>query len=908
LHDLRADAIDDGTIWRSRGEHIDPATRVDWRLLDNLKALGAWLRVDKKLEPSVAHALIGKFVYLRYLRDRNIISNRKLEALGVDPDAAFGRDATLAGVRALIQKVDDWLNGSVFPFPFTGPKAPKTEHVQRVAGVFLGDDTESGQLHLDFRAYDFSFIPIETLSVIYEQFLSAADANREKGAYYTPIHLVNFMLGELNDMRRLEPGRTVLDPSCGSGAFLVQCYRRLVERHIGSVGATRPRQLRELLVNNIFGIDRDEDACQVSGLSLVLAMLDYIDPPDLQSTPQFQLPDLIGVNIFVDDFFDPDATWVQTVGARKFDWIVGNPPWMQAGTQSGDGRDETARAWMKANAATRPVTNTEVAEAFAWKAMDHVSPLGAVGLLLPAMTLFKDSPAFRAAYFEAHDVAAVANFTNFRRDLFVKAETPAAAIFTRGSPRSVVEHQESIAVFSPLVANQAVNSTKPGRRREPWIITVDNSELQQLSRTEIRDGAMLPWKVAMWGGPRDLHLLRSIQEFATLGAFVAEHGLAISQGLELKDPDETSEAVVSVKEVAGKAILDVKSLKNVGRIYEFPPAFLDIVPKQRAFARRRGGVGQPLSVCRPPHVIVSGARTFATYSDDFIVVPNMQIGISGRSGQATLLKALALYLNSDFAQYYEFFFAPQGGIREGRITVGILRQLPVPFERLTERELDQWAAVYDELATTQRKLWRLTASTDAPRRLVDTTSIEDRIAALEVDANRAASKVLGLTDEEQVLVRDLVHVRRRLADGLVPADVVRKPDKNEMEKYAKRLERTLDEAVEDSEPRRHRVAAVADAASGMVQIELVAVKTPRTSSRRVIDASEPVGEAFSNIRHRMEQARRQWLYFDRNLFLFDGPRTYILKPLQRLWWTESQALADADYLVAEALGPAEAET
>jgi hypothetical protein len=90
----------------------------------------------------------------------------------------------------------------------------------------------------------------------------------------------------------------------------------------------------------------------------------------------------------------------------------------------------------------------------------------------------------------------------------------------------------------------------------------------------------------------------------------------------------------------------------------------------------------------------------------------------------------------------------------------------------------------------------------------------------------------------------------------------------------------------------------------MVQIELVAAKTRRTASRHVIDAEAPIVGAFANIRQRMQQERGQWLYFDRNLFLFDGPRTYILKPLHRLWWTESQALADADYLVAEAIAPA----
>jgi type II restriction/modification system DNA methylase subunit YeeA len=62
----------------------------------------------------------------------------------------------------------------------------------------------------------------------------------------------------------------VLDPSCGSGAFLVQCYRRLIEKELvkRKGDKIRPVELREFLQDHIFGIDRDEDACQVTELSL----------------------------------------------------------------------------------------------------------------------------------------------------------------------------------------------------------------------------------------------------------------------------------------------------------------------------------------------------------------------------------------------------------------------------------------------------------------------------------------------------------------------------------------------------------------------------------------------------------------------------------------------------------------
>jgi len=152
--------------------------------------------------------LIGKYVYLHYLHDRGILSPKKLERWGIEKSTIFGRHATIDGVRLLLEHLDRWLNGSVFPLDFDSNTDLSEEHLRCVAGVFDGDDiSEVGdsQLSLDFRAYDFSYIPIETLSVVYEQFLHASDESdkpsrgRQIGAYYTPIPVVNLMLSEMEE-------------------------------------------------------------------------------------------------------------------------------------------------------------------------------------------------------------------------------------------------------------------------------------------------------------------------------------------------------------------------------------------------------------------------------------------------------------------------------------------------------------------------------------------------------------------------------------------------------------------------------------------------------------------------------------------------------------------------------------
>jgi hypothetical protein len=236
LEAFGAEQIDSGALWDQWGAKVTPETKVDWRLLSSLNHLDAWLQNSGIDDPEVSHALIGKYVYLYYLRERGILSDRRLAEWDLSAEEIFGRGAQLSAFWKVVDKLDERLNGSVFPLSATGRRRPRQEHVRMVARTFEGNDPATGQLALDFGLFDFSFIPIETLSVIYEQFLHSpkpgggTSRGKAEGAYYTPLPLVNFMLEELDSLRPFQEGMRVLDPACGSGAVLVQCYRRIIEQ------------------------------------------------------------------------------------------------------------------------------------------------------------------------------------------------------------------------------------------------------------------------------------------------------------------------------------------------------------------------------------------------------------------------------------------------------------------------------------------------------------------------------------------------------------------------------------------------------------------------------------------------------------------------------------------------------
>lgn len=574
-----------------------------------------------------------------------------------------------------------------FSHPQKGASAPELRHIQKVASVFHGDDPESGQMSLDFKAYDFEHIPIETLSMVYQQFLHAEEKGRGQGAYYTPIHLVNFILDELDKKRPFQKGMRTFDPACGSGAFLVQCYRRLIERELGKNPEKRlqPSELRYLMTNYIYGMDVDEDACGVTELSLILTLLDYVDPPDLEKPgyKKFTLPALRNRNIFFckNGFFEPNSEWEKNRPRDGFDWIVGNPPWKRLKTSELEKGDKVALDWIQENKQQFPTSDNQIAEAFAWEATQYLSNQGLVGLLLPAATLFKThATKFRQQFFSRMDVWCVVNFSNLRHLLFQGSANPAAAFFYSVSQEGNDHMSSHIVTFAPFAVNQLSRYGVDNRKREKlWSVLVNADEIREISRMDAASGHNQPWKLAMWGSVRDKYLLKTLEKrFPSLFEFREKHELNIHPGLELDDR-EANRPVEPLPVVIGKNRLDMDRLRECGRIFSFPEDALNTVKASEAYVRKgRGAI--PLKICYPPHIIVDQARRFAVFSTEFIVVPPRQIGIAGSASNVSLLKALTLYLSSDIALYHQFLSSSFWGVERDISHKNDLEKLPIPLD------------------------------------------------------------------------------------------------------------------------------------------------------------------------------------------------------------------------------------
>lgn len=876
--EIHSGDIDEGKIWETWGRSIQPDDRVDISLLKQLQGLGTALR-HSDLDPQTAHALIGKYVYLRYLRDRDILSDRKLFGWEIDPDEVFKRNATVKAFDAVNQRLDEWLNGSVFPLPTIG-NPYRRKHIQAVASAFFGD-TQDGQLHLNFQRYDFSAIPTETLSSIYEQFLHAptSDSKRSKGrqaaAHYTPLPLVDLTIGELERLHPIRKGMKVLDPSCGSGAFLVQCYRRLIEKERQTGRPLTPHKLKQLLTDQIFGVELHEDACKVAALNLILTLLDNVTPPDLESKrhDSFKLPNLLDTNIFHADFFNPNSLWAKRFDGHKFDWVVGNPPWKEVKRGSIEYGDTHVLNWISSHAnMDLPATDNQLAEAFVWKIRDLLDEHSLAGLVLPAMSLMKHDKRFRVSFLSKNTVHSVINLANLRKVLFrapgklSSASSPAAVVcFQLGEPSA----DHTIRSYAPFAIDQI--SCSRLSRRTAWSMTLNSSDLLEIPAHEVSDGSHLPWKVAMWGSKRDLRLLRKMErKLNSFDELRSKYGLIAHEGFQLRRGNSI-EAVEHLPELERRKSVDFKRLRDCGRIFCLPESAL--VPINAVDCYVRKGRGRlPNDVSTPPHILVDAARRFAVFSDEWFAIPARQIGIAGGPDKADLLKAIAVYLSSDFVKYQQFLTSTEWGVKSDRATLQTLHDLPVPDALLDEKTVKVWASMYDSLADKHS----------------DEVSIE---------FNRRIAEALQLGESESILVADLVNHRLKLRDGKIPKELSEKPTQLALRHYLLEFRRVLDSFV--GPPYVHEITLQYNDKFAVLQVHVLKRNAP--IEPRIVSADSELSDAFQEIHNVLRIGHSQWLYFDRCLKIYDGTSMYVFKPLQMAQWLRSKALRDADDVIAEYL-------
>ena len=226
-------------------------------LLRNLSDIT--IKLKNEFNIPFATKIVLRLIFIRYLIDRGV----DLDYPGFSSDIELSRKKLLSLLKdrdslyRLFVHLKRKFNGNLFELIDEQNDTSLTKNALRVLADFLSGniDTVTGQLSF-FDLYDFNIIPVELISNIYEILLGKEQRNKDN-AFYTPHYLVNYILdASLSPFVKQYGCCTVLDPSCGSGIFLVESYRRMVEKQInGNLFTEDDNLLQDILSNNIYGVD-----------------------------------------------------------------------------------------------------------------------------------------------------------------------------------------------------------------------------------------------------------------------------------------------------------------------------------------------------------------------------------------------------------------------------------------------------------------------------------------------------------------------------------------------------------------------------------------------------------------------------------------------------------------------------
>jgi hypothetical protein len=848
-------SIETGQFW-SQAPMIDRKTCVDQKLLSDLAFLERDL-VQANLERSTAQALIGRVIFTQYLIDREIVSTTRLRKLcghGALPPILRDRTAT----EQLFSWLSRTFNGDMFP-PSSVNDTPAINHLTRVADFLEAIDPESRQQSL--FPYQFDVIPVELISSIYEQFAHTEPRFNGKrsieavknGVHYTRLSLVSLVLDEVMD--GLTGKETVLDLTCGSGVFLVEALRRLVHLRAGGQTPTR-EMIRSTLYGHVFGVDISEAAVRVAAFSLYLAALEL--DPDPQPPHSLKFRPLIGKTLFIGDAHtieqsdDGKAVLTTSSGLKRFDLIVGNPPWSFKGRAGTNTR-------RKMRAAGIPTQPRGEGLDFVLRTVEFSHEKTRFGVILSALPFFSRSGTGMAASQHIMQLLApvtLVNLSNLCGWLFATATMPAVVLFARH--RSQPSDQVTV-VQIPWTAS--------GARTHSF--EVSPSDIINLSIHDIKTQP-IKLKAAAIGRRRDIALLDSLtSSYLTLGAQFTTLDTELNVGLIRGLPANQTRDARQLKDME---LLEADDIRPF-RIPEVLPPF-ELSKAQ--WPRSRDIYRAPILIIK--ETLSAGPRAIVAVADRDLVYTNAFFGASMPAAHRQSAHLLAGILSSSLASWFFLMAASEFGIWKRRLLRHDVALLPAP---------DLKQAITSEAGKRILKIEKKLQQRDATN--IDWHALDEAVFDL-----------YDLDEADRVVVRDgLFRARWQWQDGREDS-VVNASTHVDITRYAKIFLSVMSGWL-SARNKRHMRAEIFDLPSSAVLrvVRFVLEDGPGNATVEVIETEGELNEILARIGERLKVKLATALSGERELRIHGRNEVVIIKPAARRYWMGIAALEDADAVVAE---------
>ena len=777
-----------GKTWKKLyHSYFKNVPKVDTYLLNNIiDARRILIAKDGyRLEPKIANRLIGRLLFVRYLIDRKVAFNDQSYVIG---NSKQERQESLNGIIKSKTKLYEFFhyltnkyNGDLFPLQeyeldeetgeliesYNEEKYVHVDHLQVLYHLFsassffkTGSGHKSGYLVQPslFKVYDFEVIPVELISNIYENFIGKTEENInvelnrfkrtkqfEIKAYYTPPFLVDYILSQtITPFLQKQSKATckVLDPACGSGIFLVESLRKIIEKEIQITSQKKKQskisianeRLWEILHNNIFGIDIDNDAIEITIFSLYITLLDYKTPIEIE---HFKFEELKNRNLFGGvDFFDENSLFNTLFqNETQLDFIIGNPPWGKV--EVSQYIDYIKRRNVKEehlfketnlskNRSTEfgsyfcelEIGNKEIAQAFLVRVSD----------------IIQNDAATKCAFIVTGKCFYnVDNTTKQWRKFFLSRFTISQLVDLSGVNNKIVggnqifegaRQSAAVVFFSPITDLQTALenvithiAVKPNRFFNYFrTIVIEKHDMKQvLQRHFMEDfgGQDWLWKVLLHGNVLDYFFMKRLKEnYPTLGDFMDKNNMQYNGGLKLKD-GQTKKSTNKIKKFK---FIEIETRKELQPFHDRPSLTWDqhvknLIEKYgTARINKEGEVGYlpdifffqgEKALLKKGLQAADDFKAVAAYSSQDVVFTDSVCSIKFEEGKVPknstdILRSLVGLINSKFFTYFIYNRSSSAGVDRTRAYFEEFFLFPIVFNKSISSLVSEIEALYEE--------------------------------------------------------------------------------------------------------------------------------------------------------------------------------------------------------------------
>jgi hypothetical protein len=858
-------AIDSGIVWTLEEaqfvrDKINLQRRVDKYLVESLVNTAQQLE-QQGLEINFIHKIILRSLFLLYLEDRGATDEKLYSQIKKGTKSYFDILNDSKATYQLYERLEEDFNGNIFTLG-KGEKISANQ-LQIIKKCFISgnDNTPQTKLFEDWRLFDFSIIQIELLSEIYENFLFKTDPDLKKrtGTYYTPPSLVEFVLNEKLPINKTEKNYNVkvLDPSCGSGIFLVESFKRLVKRYENQhkEKLTDFNKLKKLLTDNIFGIELHQQAIKVAAFSLYLALVDKLDPKNLWQKKKHRLPNLInnpkdkslkaqGKNLFCRDTIEQN----QDIENIEFNLVVGNPPF---GTTD---LLDSVRSYCDKYGFAK-----EMVLPFLHKATKF-APKGEIALIFNTKVLTNTGgtyQCFRKWLFNECYVEKVFNFSilrnarkNFGGQLFGDATGPISIVFyQKEQPK---KPSDKIAYYAPktFIKSNIIDG-----------LSIDFTDLKFLPRDECQKPDTKIWKIAMWGGMNDWGLIKALcKHHNSFKSYLKNNNIVYGSGLHPKE-NESNKMLINGRHI------DTDKIEK----YYTPADNTDQIKKE-VRSNNLELFKQPIAILKEG---ITNKNILSTYFDYDVYYNKAVYGFS--TNEAEKLKSIVITFNSNLITYFFFLTSSSWGIERDRIV--LTEYLSFPYAEL---DLDSLKKIHFSEISFDTEISLL----NYKKNNFEFQNWESIINKLY---NLSANDIIRITDTINLSV-DLFHKQEK-SEALYPLLL------EQTSEYGNIICAELNNFLDGQDLFANATIYKINRFTPLMMIKLSFAK----KHKEVVSSKEFVDDELKKIDQHLWEKSACNIYFRKKLNYKIGEDIYIIRPNQRRFWSQSMALEDASELILEIL-------